>query len=520
MMVRASRVLILKVCVGQVMRTRRELVAIGAAAAASLGFEKRGLSQTSNLPRLSLSVEEIDWGTSLDARRFDEYRICFAKGLEHQPDGYPEQEVFTRFFLAVRNRDLNALERLNVAVPWVDPTAGAKVVDAQIVGRHAEPWFDTYLMLGDIAELFWASLCRDVPFASYDESEVVQSARENLHQTDSRRFGRLFQISLPGIGSGGYVSQFLMKPVPLNGSAMSQRILCPASSNDFLTTKEGWLTCQNGTRTQSTTTYLESPRYIFNGRALAEFVHHDFAAQAFLWASLIIQSWGPRALNPGLPAHYTRSSSNFVNGGWPQITALLAEAAQAALQDAWFWKWRVYRRLRPEELAGRHALKTGGENFDGREFEKIGCLDAVEASRRKFGTAFLAQAYPEGSPMHPSFPAAHAEIAGACVTILKAFANPSFVVPSPVLPSQDGLDIVGYDGELCVEGELNKLAWNAAFGRSFAGIHYRSDDEVGLLLGEEIALKILSEEIEQIIGRKSTLWLRRFDGNWTSISAK
>ena len=73
-----------------------------------------------------------------------------------------------------------------------------------------------------------------------------------------------------------------------------------------------------------------------------------------------------------------------------------------------------------------------------------------------------------------------------------------------------------YNQPLTLEGELNKLAWNIAFGRAFAGVHYRSDLEAGLLLGESIALKLLSN-LRRGSFDKSTLWFRRFDGNWTSV---
>jgi hypothetical protein len=38
----------------------------------------------------------------------------------------------------------------------------------------------------------------------------------------------------------------------------------------------------------------------------------------------------------------------------------------------------------------------------------------------KNDTYFLPQAFPEGSPQHPSYPQGHATMAGACATILKA----------------------------------------------------------------------------------------------------
>jgi hypothetical protein len=136
------------------------------------------------------------------------------------------------------------------------------------------------------------------------------------------------------MADGGYLSQFLIKPVPINGAGLAQRISCPTASNDFLTTTESWAECQNGVRTRSITTNLAVPRYVFNGRALAEFVRNDFVFQAFLWAALILQSWGRRALDPSLPARHIESSTSFVNNGWAEIFALLAEVSHRALRDA------------------------------------------------------------------------------------------------------------------------------------------------------------------------------------------
>jgi hypothetical protein len=84
--------------------------------------------------------------------------------------------------------------------------------------------------------------------------------------------------------------------------------------------------------------------------------------------------------------------------------------------------------------------------------------------------------YPEGCPTHPAYPADHAVIAGACVTVLKAFFNESFIIPSPVVASPDGRSLMPYAGSnLTVGGELNKLAADIAFGRNTASVHWRSD---------------------------------------------
>jgi hypothetical protein len=54
-----------------------------------------------------------------------------------------------------------------------------------------------------------------------------------------------------------------------------------------------------------------------------------------------------------------------------------------------------------------------------------------------------------------------------------------------VVPSDNGLSLRPWKGEpLTVGGELNKLAFNMAFGRDTAGVHFRKDELEGILLGD------------------------------------
>jgi hypothetical protein len=134
--------------------------------------------------------------------------------------------------------------------------------------------------------------------------------------------------------------------------------------------------------------------------------------------------------------------------------------------------------------------------------------------RRRHGGALLPQAYLEGCPIHPSYPAGHAVIAGACVTALKALLGVSHVVPQPVVPSADGLGLLPHQGaDLTVGGELEKLASNVAIGRDFAGLHWRSDAAEGLLLGEAVAIRVLGELTATGNELFSGWSLRRFDGS-------
>jgi hypothetical protein len=129
-------------------------------------------------------------------------------------------------------------------------------------------------------------------------------------------------------------------------------------------------------------------------------------------------------------------------------------------------------------------------------------------------------AFPEGSPMHPSYGAGHATVAGACVTILKAFfdhKHPLTIAGDEkhaFVPEEDGskLKIISVEnGTLTVEGELNKLAANIAIGRDWAGVHYFSDYIESLRLGEQVAIGILEEQ-KLTYGENFSMTVPLFDG--------
>lgn len=139
----------------------------------------------------------------------------------------------------------------------------------------------------------------------------------------------------------------------------------------------------------------------------------------------------------------------------------------------------------------------------------------------KNGTFLLPVAYPEGCPTHPAYPGGHATISGACATVLKAFFKESFVIPNPMFPSEDGTALNSLTGAtLTVGGELNKLASNVAFGRDTAGLHWRSDEDAGLRLGEAVAISVLQDFNATFNEKFDGFSLTKFDGTTVQIGQR
>jgi hypothetical protein len=96
------------------------------------------------------------------------------------------------------------------------------------------------------------------------------------------------------------------------------------------------------------------------------------------------------------------------------------------------------------------------------------------------------------------------------------------VIPNPLVPTDDGLSLVSYTdsdaGQMTVNGELNKLAHNVTFGHGLhAGIHWRSDSDDSMLLGEAFAISMLQDKA-QCYNEKFTINFTKIDGTVATIS--
>jgi membrane-associated phospholipid phosphatase len=288
---------------------------------------------------------------------------------------------------------------------------------------------------------------------------------------------------------------------------------------DYLIDTTSWLKCENAQGPFANTNADPTLRYPRTGRDLAAYVHVDVLYQEYLNAALALVKMGA-PLNSGNPYDNLKSETGFITFGLPHAQVLTAEAAARALKHVWYEKWFVQRLIRPEEFGGRlHFTLFGDKNYP--IDPSVLNSQALKATFQRNGTYLLPMAYPEGCPQHPSYPQAHATVAGACATVLKWFFSDSFVIPNPLVANEDGSGVTAYAGsdagELTVGGEINKLASNVGLGRMFAGVHWRADYMQGLLLGEAAAISVLKDQ-EHLYSESFTgFTFTKFDGTTITV---
>lgn len=464
--------------------------------------------------------------TNGDDDRYPERFASFSKGLPHDTLGEVDPSAYEALVDALEQRAPFDAIPLGGTRLLENPSAAHSFTvsgyDPHDVYLPQPPGFDSAEAAAEMVELYWLALLRDVPFSKFGSNRVARAAIAELSGLDDydrpTKNGRitaqtLFRGQLPGTLRGPYVSQFLYRDVQQGIYRHHQRARVAASSTDYLTDYRSWLANQNGAEPTEPEQYGEE-RYLITPRDLATYVHRDVPHQAYMSAALVLLDAGVE-LDAGNPYRESTVESSFVDYGVVDISSAVTGVVLAAQHANWYHKWLVHRRLRPEAFGGRlHNRLTGRVWYPINS--QLRNSEAVARTHRRFGTYLLPQAYPEGAPPHPSYPAGHGGLAGACTTVLKAYFDDEAVLPDPVRPTNDGSALVPYDGELTVGGELNKLAANIALGRNCAGIHYWTDAMLGMRLGEEVAIGWLRDRL-QTMATPGELSFTNFDGERVTI---
>ncbi|PCH59789.1 MAG: bromoperoxidase [Gammaproteobacteria bacterium] len=363
---------------------------------------------------------------------------------------------------------------------------------------------------------------------------------------------------------------------------IDQRTLTHENCVDYMTDWCSWLDVQNGADFRGADQFEEKRRFITTPRDLVTYVHYDALYEAYLNAGLILLGLQVPA-SKGFPEPSPSGHRDaFVTFGGPHILSLVTEVATRCLKAVRRQKFNYHRRGRPEALAGRLTLASLGLD------EKLGCAGAafngllneipevirdaiikhnhaqnelsgarnldcsrdcsedclpekeegepVDATEFEQRNLLLPMAFPEGSPMHPSYGAGHATVAGGCVTMLKAFFEMYEDCDSGVerplctpdgqpivfVPNSDGSRLVKdtkFKKKLTIQGELDKLVANISIGRNMAGVHYYSDYYDSIRMGERIAVGILLEQ-SPTYGDAVETKFKSFDGDLITISGE
>ncbi len=423
----------------------------------------------------------------------------YSKSLPHNEFGEVDRNAYRMLLRAVGTGNPEDFERIPLGLedgrPLANPQAGLSFdlegPDPQGLVIPPAPRIDGPENSAEMGELYWMALARDVKFTDFATDPIVADAADDLTEGFSdfrgpREGGRvtprtLFRGFTPGDLAGPYLSQFLLFDVPYVTLRLTQRQDTVEPGVDFVTDFEDWLRLQNGEPRDLIDRDFTNTRYIQTPRDMAHYVNFDALFEAYLNAAFILVTRpSPPEVMPlgapvdaGNPYNFSCNQVGFATYGAPHVLTLVAEVATRALKAVWFQKWFVHRRLRPEEFGGRIEVQLDRDpgRYDGIIDPEILDSDVLGRVKDRFGSYLLPQAFPEASPTHPAYGAGYATVAGACVTILKAWFDESFVIPNPVVPNEDGTGLVPYTGpdkdRLTVGGELNKLAANISIEATF-----------------------------------------------------
>jgi len=488
-----------------------------------------------------------------DQARYADKGGTFTKALPHDGFGRVNLNAFATFTTALASGKFSDFEKIVVGGTRTlnGPQGGlAFDLDALDNVQFGQPQVPPAPPMAsdqsatELLEHYWASLLRDVAFTDYGASALAALAAAELGAQPTYTGPRnhkgqvtpdlLFRGAFAGETLGPYISQFFITPTMLGAQPISQQMETYLPNIDYGTDFATWLDIQNGVDTGLRNQLDPQLRYRRNGRDLAAFTHVDVLFQAYFTAFLVLSginanppgsfTGGGAPVNPGCPYINSTTENGFGTFGGPDFAATIAAVANKALNAVWYQKWFVHLRARPEAAGGIvHLIKTGhGNDTDIKMSNVILNSQGLQQSFNKYGTWLLSLAFPEGSPAHPAYPTGHGTVAGACITVLKFFFDGSFVIPNPVVPADDGLSLVPYTGadagQLTVNGELAKLGHNVSFGHGIhSGIHWRSDTDTSLLLGEAVALSFLKDRA-RTYNEPFTVQLTKFDGTTATIS--
>jgi hypothetical protein len=483
------------------------------------------------LDRIAQPVNDAyDYTHRIDGEAFPVFR--YIKGMplatdasgSRRPEGIVERDRLVRHYIdaIVDKEDFEGAgdferggDRLFIGVPSVH-TVGLYGMDPWRSKMPPAPDPQGDRNAAEMLDVYAMEQLRDVPFVEWPNEpggtgtggipQATLDAIEADIDDVEREFGdwwydadRLFvEADTDGRDWGPYLSQFLVQDLQLWALNAEQTYLrYPETDHNAARTE--WLDTIEGMGPYAAETNPKKPDredqgYIATPRHLATVVNAEPPFQEYLIAAIQLLD-GDFADNLPFTSREDARVFAYNETGPVGLLDMLTRAARQALLAAFYHKWRVHFRCRPETYSGRvHEQRDGTHGFG------ISTLltNADILDERGPDTDYLTSAYVEGSPVHPAYPSGHSVIAGACGTVLKTWFPDMDTLPfdDTYVPKPDGQgrEKVGMpDGHTGLYQEIDKLMSNIGLARMYAGVHYYSDHYRGVKLGEQVAVGMMTD---------------------------
>ncbi|MDB5380744.1 MAG: twin-arginine translocation pathway signal protein [Rhodospirillales bacterium] len=221
-------------------------------------------------------------------------------------------------------------------------------------------------------------------------------------------------VTPPGVLDGPMISQLLLRDVPFGAQWISARIRTTTPASVFLTEYDEWLRAQNGEAVRGRLQFDPTPRYIANGRDLAESVRPGLVMPWAVAMLLLTPSGGPDpryggmfplaepALNPSNPYRRLRNqSARNATFGPLHMQAVLAEGINLAPRVAYWQKWFVHRTLRPEAYGGLAHQRLANGVSDYPLHDDFLRSEALNRSRANTAPICCRKPFPMARPSSP-----------------------------------------------------------------------------------------------------------------------
>jgi hypothetical protein len=225
---------------------------------------------------------------------YPHYIASFSKGLPHDNRGEVDPAAYRALLDALASKAPASFEQIPLGgtLRFTSPQSAYAFdligPDSHGMAVRPAPRIDSPEGAGELAELYWMAVARDIPFGHFDTDPTIAAAcRELSTLTDFRgpkRSGRVtpetvFRGTQPGCLVGPLISQFLWLPIPMGAQPVEQRIQTTRPGLDYLTRFNYWLAMQRGA-TAGADSFDATPRYIRSMRDIGQWVHVDALYQA------------------------------------------------------------------------------------------------------------------------------------------------------------------------------------------------------------------------------------------------